>query len=186
MNRLVIVAFSLSFLFSCKKDHFDPEPPKITFDGWNYIEKDANGHDSKVELVIGFKDRNGDIGRIESEKNDKCGRPISDLFIYYEQKVNNSYTPAYWDQPDSALDANCNLIPGSYTPVSQINFVRALDYIQPEGNNRSIEGEITYILGYDDAISVLNSFAAGRCRVFLMDRARNKSNEVYTSDLILH
>ena len=122
MNRLFLVVLVVIAFAGCKKDHFDQEPPEITFGGWKYLEKDANGHDLLVELVINFKDRNGDIGRIDGEKNDKCGRPIYDLFIYYEKKENNIYSPAYWPQPDSAVDDNCHIIPGSNVDSSQINF----------------------------------------------------------------
>ena len=68
--------------------------------------------------------------------------------------------------------------------MTQINFRRSLDYVQPEGNNRSIEGEIAYELDYESAIS--NLFPVGRCKVYLLDRARNKSNEIYTDDLVIH
>lgn len=186
--KKILIALFIFAIAGCKKDQIDPEPPEISFGGWNYVAIDKDGHDSIVELNINFKDRNGDIGRIESELFDKCGTPIYDLFIYYEKKINNVYTPEFVDpaQPDSALDENCNIVPGSYVANRQINFTRALEYLQPEGNNRSIEGEIIYKLDYDNALSILNKFPAGRCKVFLLDRARNKSNEIYTEDLIVH
>lgn len=181
---IVLVFFALS---GCKKDQVDPEPPVISFGGWKYSGIAANGFDSLVELTINFKDRNGDIGRIESEQSDKCGLPIYDLFVFYEQKVNNVYSPAfitYTDPIDSSINVNCNLIPGSYIYTKQISFLRALDFIQPEGNNRSIEGEIIYKLDYNADLSQIST-PVGRCKVYLIDRARNKSNEIYTEDLIL-
>ena len=182
MNKLLFFLFILTCA-GCKKSNFDPEPPKIEFGGWNYLQTDSAGHDRLVEMIITFKDRNGDIGRIESEQFDKCGRAQYDLFIFYEKKENSIYTPVFWNQPDSALDQNCNLVPGSYSPTSQINFKRALTYVQPEGNNRSIEGEISYQMDYESALINLNP--TGHFKVYLLDRARNKSNEIYTDDLVL-
>ena len=137
-----------------------------------------------MELKITFKDRNGDIGRTESEQYDNCGRLIFDLFIFYEKKENNIYTPVFLNLPDSTLDENCQVVSGSYTPITQINFKRALTYVQPEGNNRSIEGEISYQLDNESALT--NLYPVGRFKVYLLDRARNKSNEIYTEDLVLH
>ena len=190
MNKLIIIITALIVISACKKDRFEPEPPVISFGGWKYYPIGANGHDSLVEMVINFKDRNGDIGRIESDSYDKCGIQINDLYIYYEKKENGVYSPAYETDPDnpldSSLDANCIVIPGSYIYSKQIDFKRAVEFIQPEGNNQSIEGEIIYKLNYESALSRINTFPAGRCKVFLMDRARNKSNEFYTEDLIIH
>ncbi len=184
MKQLLLVLFTLISFAGCKKDRYAPEAPSIEFGEWKYLKKDAAGHDQLVELIIYFKDRNGDIGRREFEQVDNCGRPVNDLFIYYEKKVNNIYSPAYIPLPDSALDLNCNLIPGSYVDSSQIFFHRALEYIQPEGNNRSIEGEIAYQLDYASALS--NLFPVGRCKIYLMDRAGNKSNVIYSDDLVIN
>ncbi|MEP7263136.1 MAG: hypothetical protein ABI772_01490 [Bacteroidota bacterium] len=188
---LLLAVLLLSFV-GCKKNNDDPEPPTIEFVGFNYLEKDANGRDLQVEMIIHFKDKNGDIGHIDEEKTDACGRPVNDLFLYYERYENGIYIPHIIPHKDTLLDASCNII--SIKDSAQYEQNRILRYIQPEGNNKAIEGEISYLMRYQDVFSTLPPApvsgqllpAQGRFRIYIKDRAGNKSNEVYSQALIVN
>lgn len=191
MKNRYSLLFSLLLLSfaGCKKDSNEPEPPIIEFVGFNYVEKDANGRDLKVELVINFKDKNGDIGHVDAEKTDACGRPVYDIFLYYEKYENSIFIPYFLPHKDTLLDASCNII--SIADSAQFEQHRILRYIQPEGNNKAIEGEIAYLMQFDDVFATLPPApnggpiqpAQGRFRIYIKDRAGNKSNEIY-SDLL--
>jgi hypothetical protein len=175
---LLLVPF---IIVSCKKDKADPQPPEIEFSGFNYLQKDVDGTDLQVEVVIHFKDKNGDIGRHESEKKDACGRDIADLYLFYELNNNGTFYPLKFKGNDTLWDANCN-----FTVVDdsiQLSFKRAITYIEPEGNNKAIEGDIAYRLDYESALILMKP--SGRFRVYLVDRLGQKSNEIFTDELVL-
>src|SRR4051812_34476536 len=114
MKKIFIFLCMTSLIFSgCKKNKFDPQPPEIEFGGFNYLEKDANGRDSKVEMIIKFKDVNGDIGRSDEEtKVSQCKYSYPDLFMFYERYENGTYVPDILHPvtPDTVYDSNCNVI----------------------------------------------------------------------------
>jgi hypothetical protein len=175
--------FSLLILIfaGCKKSDLEPEAPEIAFVGFNFLEKEPDGTDLRIEMIIRFKDRNGDIGRVESEKKDACGRDIKDLNIFYEKYQNGIFTPFLTAIKDTIWDNNCQVV--SVSDSSQLQLSRSLAFIQPEGNNKSIEGEISYELKYLSELIILPS--KGRFRIFLKDRAGNKSNEIFTDELTI-
>lgn len=189
MKKGLILLFATAILFTgCKKDNQDPQPPVIEFGGWNYKEKDANGNDVVVELIIKFKDVNGDIGTKDDEKEYieslNCDYQKDDLSLYYEENKNGVYVINYIPipQPDTLFDINCNTVAVRYDSIAPEDFYAA-PFIEPEGNNKSVEGEINCRI---EIVSLAgNARPIGRFRVFLKDRAGNKSNEIYTEDLIL-
>jgi hypothetical protein len=175
-----------SLIFSgCKKVTSDPKAPEIEFGGFNYLEKDANGKDSKVELIIKVKDVNGDIGTLEDErKKPPCGYKYADLFMFYERYENGVYVPDYLHplKPDTLFDSNCNIVAIRDSFQNEITY--ALTYIQPEGNNKSIEAEISYLMELRTTLLYLIK-PQGRFRIYIQDRAGNKSNEIITDPLII-
>ncbi len=183
MKYTLIFLFALIILvFSgCKKSDDDPQAPEIEFGGFNYLEVDASGVVQRVDLIVKFKDINGDIGRRESELNDNCGKSINDLFIYYEIFDNGNFKPFLQAVNDTILDANCNIV--EIKDTIQFNLNHSVQFVQPEGNNKSIEGEMKYTMNF--LSELLGLPAHGRFRIYLVDRAGNKSNEVFTDDFII-
>lgn len=181
LKPVLLLFFPLMLTISCKKSEEAPQAPEIEFGGFNYLEKDANGADLTIELVIKFKDKNGDLGRIEAEKKDACGKDIKDLLIFYEKLVNGIYIPDMLPVKDTILDVNCNII--AINDSTQVSLSRALTYIQPEGLNKSIEGEIALLMR--KASDFLTFPDRGRFRIILKDRAGNLSNEIYSDELFI-
>ena len=188
MKNVILLLFATVLVVAgCKKDTKDPAPPEIEFGGFNYIEKDAEGNDTRVEMIIKFKDVNGDIGTMDGEKTDNCGYDYPDLFMFYEKYENGAYVPSfpeYVTPPlnDTVFDSHCNIVEIRDTFQSEVTY--SVPYIEPEGNNKSVEGEISYDM---DIAVVLYGLVKpqGRFRVYLKDRAGNKSNEILTEPLIL-
>jgi hypothetical protein len=184
MKKIIALFFCSALFTACKKDNADPEPPEISFVGFNYLEKDASGKDTKIEMIISFKDRNGDLGLRENEKKDQCGHDVQNLKAIYERNENGVFVPDYipLDPPlkDTIWDDNCNY---TLSDSLLISFGRSITYIEPEGNNKSIEGEISIVLDYSSDLILLKP--SGRFKIYLVDRAGNKSNEIYTDELRL-
>ena len=58
-----------------------------------------------------------------------------------------------------------------------------MQYIEPAGNSKGIEAEVTYRLDYTSALVLLST--NGRFEFYIRDRASNKSNKIYSEDLII-
>jgi hypothetical protein len=186
MNIKTILLFSLAAVVfcGCKKYDEDPEAPEIEFGGFNYYPKDANGKDVRVEMIVRFKDVNGDLGHTEAEKQNSCGYSYPDFFLFYEKYENGVFVPQMINpaDPDTVYDANCNIAAIRDSFQSELTY--SLTYIQPEGKNKSIEGEISYDMDLQGALMFFFQ-PKGRLRIYLIDRAGNKSNEIYSDDLLL-
>jgi hypothetical protein len=182
MNRNILLLLCVAAFFSCKKNDEEPQAPEIEWDHFEYISQDNTGKYNVVAANIRFKDVNGDIGRTQNELINACGQPVYDLFMYYEYKQNGTYHQKVipLQNPDTVWDSSCN-----FTLEDTIPFVieHSVEFIQPEGNNKSIEGDIKYIM---DESALFGIDQIGRFRIYLVDRAGHKSNEVYSEDLVLY
>jgi hypothetical protein len=137
-----------------------------------------------VEMIIRFKDVNGDLGHTDVEKLNSCGYTYPDLYMFYEKYENGNFIPDIVNpiDPDTVYDSNCNITAIRDTFQSELTF--SMTYIQPEGKNKSIEGEISYDMDIQGSLMFFFK-PRGRLRIFLVDRAGNKSNEIYSDDLLL-
>lgn len=181
-KKLILLFAVILFAFSsCKKSGDDPQAPELEFGGFNYLEVNASGVVQRLDLIVKFKDINGDIGRRENELYDNCGQSIYDLYIYCEKFENGNYKPFKLAVRDTVYDANCNIV--EINDSIQYNLNHSVKFIQPEGNNKSIEGEMKYTMNY--LSELIDLPALGRFRIYLVDRAGNKSNEIFTDDFIL-
>ncbi len=184
MKKLISNSSWVLILFFCfnscvKPTHFS-EIPKITFKEFHQY-KNTAGKDSSLDVVISFQDGDGDIGYSDGEYK-KCGVPQNNLFLYYEKKEGNSFIPflisgaldLYPDRDDS-----CQVIAHDST---QFHFDYRMPFVQPSGSNKSIDGEISVFMAQNIAAFLLPQ---GRFRIFLEDRAGNKSNEILSTELDL-
>jgi len=55
--------------------------------------------------------------------------------------------------------------------------------LEPEGNGKSIEGDVNYKMDYVSAVVLLST--EGRFVFYIEDRMKNKSNIVTTPDLVI-
>jgi hypothetical protein len=58
-----------------------------------------------------------------------------------------------------------------------------MQYIEPAGNSKGIEAEVRYRMDYTSALILLSNI--GRFDFYIRDRANNKSNRIYSGDLVL-
>jgi hypothetical protein len=59
-----------------------------------------------------------------------------------------------------------------------------MQYIEPAGNSKGIEATVTYRMDYTSALVLLSQ--AGRFDFYIRDRANNKSNRIYSADLLIN
>lgn len=180
-----IIALLLS---SCKKDNSEPEAPIIEFKEIVYGSYDGNGYLQSAGIVFDFKDKNGDIGRLQSELKDKCGLPVYDLYLEFGYLQNGNFVaqkdifndPVY----TYTYNENCAKI-DSVKDRQVIQFNRSLEYVEPQGINKRIEGSIEYHFDFDAQLSNLIGYPNGVFRIYIYDRERNKSNEIVTPVFIM-
>jgi hypothetical protein len=166
------------FLFACNKEKQFSVIPQIEFQSFA-LYKDAAGKDTTVDFIFTFKDGDGDIGTPDNELDTTCGANNDNLFIAYEEKKQNNYYPKkFWIQVET-VDKNCDTTL-AFDSV-QVQFNQRMQYVEPAGNKKSIEGTVTYRMDYLSAVVLLS--AQGRFIFYIKDRARHQSNIVTTPEL---
>jgi len=146
-------------LSSCQQEETYPIIPEIKFEDFTLLYNQNTGIIERGVLKISFKDGDGDIGLRQNETD-----PPFDfnLFITYYEIQNNDTVEVFLVDPVSGDTAN---------------FHARLPILTPEGNNKSIKGEI------EDTLFVYNpysNFDTIMYKVYLVDRALHKSNEILT------
>ena len=159
----VLLFLALSFN-GCKKPDEFPLVPFIEFKSI-YSEKDAQGYDQKVFVLVSFTDGDGDIGyhSRESGLNDAIfDDPASQ---YYNNFIVKTFIlqNGIWNTID--------------TPVSA-----RIPYLTPEGPNKALRGEISR----EFALPIALVQDTLRYDIFIYDRSLNQSNTITTSPIILN
>jgi hypothetical protein len=147
---ILITGCALFFLAACKKEEKFPAEPKLEFKSLEKFQN-VSGLDS-IELTLAFTDGDGDIG---TEDNDTVSR---DVFATIFELNNGVFTPFNGATP----------------------FTFRIPYLEPQGNNSSIKGDLKLIMDYN--LLQLNDTI--RYEVYIMDRARHKSNTITTPEII--
>ena len=183
-NLFGILVLSILFvgcISSCVQPQNFSTTPAITFKEFHQF-KNTAGKDTSLDIVTHFEDGDGDIGYLDNEFY-KCNAPLNNLFIYYERKQGNSFAPVIFYDPWVELNDQCDTI--AKHDSLQLHFENRMTYIQPSGSNKSIEGDVTYHLSAT-FVRFLFPFnantAQGRFRIYMIDRAGNKSNEVISAE----
>ncbi len=176
----VIVLGSLLMIFffnSCRKTDKFSIIPNVSFR--EFIQyKNIAGKDTAIDFVINFQDGDGDLGYSENEYF-KCGVPQNNLFIFYEEKIGNSYVPKKFLEKIYDIDQNCDTI-GERDDSLQLSFSSRMTNIQPRGSDKSIEGTVSYNLSKNN---ILFLSPKGRVRFYIIDRAGHQSNIEYSAEL---
>lgn len=159
---LVIILLLLSFM-ACQKQETYPIVPEIKFESFDLLYNTTTGQTDRGVLKISFKDGDGDIGLTQGETE-----PPYDynLFISYYEMQNGDTNLVVFTDPNTGDTMTLN----ARIPV-----------LTPEGNNKSIKGTI------EDTMFVNNpnsQFDTIMYRVYLVDRALHKSNEIATPLII--
>jgi hypothetical protein len=162
LYSLFIPAVILFSFGGCKKSNEYPIEPVITFKAITLV-KDNQGLDDQVIIEITFTDGDGDIGIDSSEIG---VAPFTGQYLY------NIYFQVYADSTGNGLVHWSSFDEGGQVPV-----------ITPEGNTKSIRGEIR-----KDFIYLPNHMTnlPIRYEVYIYDRAFHRSNTVTTSTIVIN
>ncbi len=153
----------LVVLASCRDEETYPIIPQIQYEDFVLLYNPVTGIIERGVLKISFKDGDGDIGLKQNETD-----PPYDynLFITYYEIQNGDTVEVYLVDPVSGDTAN---------------FHARVPVLTPEGNNKSIKGEI------EDTLFVYNpnsDFDTIMYSIYLKDRALHKSNVIQTPLII--
>ncbi len=166
LSKIAVVAFVASLLFlafsACNDDKQYPIEPVIEFKDFVNYSGDSG------EIRLNFTDGDGDIGLGQGDTNtpyNKEGDYYHNIFMRY----------MYYDTSGT-------LIPFFYLPtdtdsVDALSFNYRIPVITPVGQDKSLNGEIH--------VRVFPPFPHNRMRlkIYIVDRALHKSNEIETPDL---
>lgn len=152
-------------LTSCEQnDKFDDQPYLEWRDASFRFLGDSSSNRRVVDLTVYFTDGDGDIGRADQNFSDTCDLSNYqalleryDLFIYYYEKVNGQFR---------------EILPGD----SCFPFHNILPDLEPTGQNKTLEGEIT--TPFDFANYPENNTDSIRFELKLIDRAGNESARI--------
>lgn len=179
MRKLGYLLLLLPFL-ACKEEEKFSEIPEITFSEFRYY-KDAAAKDTAIDFIFKFKDGDGDIGFSEDEFDNSCGADNNNLYIAYEERRGNDFAPKnFWLQVTEVTPACDTLV---YFDSVQVKFDQRMQYVEPAGSKKSIEGEVFYRI---NGINLLILSSSGRFVFYIRDRANHMSNTVTSPELVLN
>ncbi|MBX2973119.1 MAG: hypothetical protein KF797_08450 [Flavobacteriales bacterium] len=142
----------------CLKTEEFPNTPAIKFKSFEFFGDSAS-------LTISFTDGDGDIGLNASDNAppyDTSSIYYYNLFLEHSEKVNGEWQ-----------------VVGFRDPI----FYR-IPRITPTGQNKALEGEIAVAIDPFPLFITGNSDTV-RYSIEMVDRALNRSNKVYTNDIIV-
>lgn len=179
-NPGVIILLVAVLFSSCSDDETFDTVPVIKFERFVHYYNSA-GKDTSIDFVFSLTDGDGDIGFRENEIDLSCGADNFNLYVNYEEKIGAAYKPKKLWTEVTEITTDCDTL--VYFDSVQIAFNQRMQYIEPAGNSKGIEAEVTYRLDYTSALVLLSN--NGRFEFYIRDRAGNKSNKVYSEDLVL-
>ena len=175
---LSILLLAIVIINACKKDNSFSNVPSIEFKEIQQYK--FAGKDSFFDFIFTFKDGDGDIGYSQGEFLD-CGQTLPNLFLAYEERKGAVFAPKLFWQGDTVRNANCEAIGVNYDSIPLV-FKQRMAFIQPTGSDKSIEGEVNYRV-VKSQFFVMS--LQGRFKFYILDRAGNKSNIEYSSEINL-
>jgi len=156
----IIIALAFS---ACKKPEQFPDEPVITFKNI-YTTKNAQGYDTKITVILGFTDGDGDVGYRDPGQNDAIfDDPTSQYYKNYQASFFR-FTNGAWEPENSIIS------PGGRLP-----------YLTPIGKNKTLKGDISCDF-FVPPNAVEDTF---RLDIFIYDRALHKSNIVSTPQVVI-
>jgi hypothetical protein len=179
-NPGVVFLLTAVLFSSCSEDETFDTVPVIKFERFVHYYNSA-GKDTAIDFVFSLTDGDGDIGFRENEIDLSCGADNFNLYVNYEEKVGAAYKPKKLWTEVTEITTDCDTL--VYFDSVQIAFNQRMQYIEPAGNSKGIEAEVTYRLDYTSALVLLST--NGRFEFSIRDRSGNKSNKVYSEDLVL-
>jgi hypothetical protein len=169
---ILVILFTLSFLYGCKKDDPQPEAPVITFVDLG-LAPDGNSSIVKFE----FFDGDGDLG-LKQEEN--TGTQQFNLFVDYLEFDNG-----VWKVISPIIDSTFNFeLPTPAWEYDTMFFHARIPFIENE-TNLSLEGEMVVNLFFNPALANTAKLDTFRYEIYMKDRALHPSNKIRTSNLVV-
>ena len=163
ITKISLITSIFLFVSSCLNIESYPIEPAIVFSKYTLTDTtDALGNNIKLfELTIEFTDGDGDIGLKESDTI----APFNPTSIYYYN---------LWVTPFKKENT-------IYTEMqTAIPFHARIPNLTPTGQNKSLNGEISYEVNITDIITDTLKF-----KIQLIDRALHESNVVDSPDIAI-
>ncbi|SFG01607.1 hypothetical protein [Pontibacter chinhatensis] len=167
---LLVLAFALS---SCREEPNYSDIPAITFDRveqYTYT-KNRVVFDSLV-VVVDYQDGDGDLGLSRGDNGSQTGPDFEPPFNPGSQYFDN-------------FIVNLQVKRGNTYEPSFVNFNGRFPRLSGDEKPEALEGEIRYTITSFTTESYPFRDTV-RFEVFIYDRALNKSNVVYSDDIILY
>ncbi len=153
---------------SCKDDPKFEDTPYLEWRSHEY-EVDPNTNNSKVIMTTYFTDGDGDVGREESDfdcesEYDQFIKDF-DMYIRYFEKVSGTFVEVF--PVDSCLP-----------------FHNYLPDLTPEGQNKTLEGEIELRFNFT-GLPQNAGVDSVKFELLLQDRSGNKSNMAFSPSIFI-
>ncbi len=178
MKKYLILIFAALSLGACKKETSGGDAPIVTFVSLTTF-KGVMGKDTSVELVFKFNDANGDVSYSKAERNAAaliCDTTLNDLMVGYEEKIGSDYRlKKIWKTDNQHACDTVNVFQDSV----YIDLNDFIPDIGPSVKSSPIEGLVTKKIEFLTAITFS---PIGRFKIYIKDRAKNKSNVITTPD----
>jgi hypothetical protein len=161
-NSVVKVVGGLSLMMvlacGCLKPEEFPKEPRVTFKSFDLLGDSAS-------LVIAFTDGDGDIGLDPSDSGppfDTASSTYFNLFVEYSELREGAWVTVPFAEP----------------------IAYRIPRITPMGQNKTLEGEIAVAI---DPFPLFIQLDSGTVRysVELLDRALNRSNKVFSREILV-
>lgn len=157
----MVMAISIIVLSSCRKPEEYPDVPIISLKEI-FTERNAQGYDTRLYVVLNFTDGDGDIG------------------------YNNvGYNDPIFDDPNSQYYNNFQVKTFKYVNGVLVNdtidISARMEDITPDVSNKTLKGEILRILPLPPNLEN-DTF---HYEIYIYDRSLNASNIIVTPDIIL-
>ena len=169
-SKLCILIGALQ-LVACSEDKGTTnQAPNLSLIDLEVIPNEFEKYDSLLLLSFKYSDVNGDLGLTDKDTfgSFKYGEPnFHNLFCYWYCKQNG-----VWKRP---LNPFLN-------PIDTLNFNERLPYLTPTGKNKKLEGEIILRV---PARPLGLKFDTVKLKVWMLDRALNKSNVIETKEFYI-
>jgi len=149
-------------LTSCLKRNNFPDVPQIKYlDFVKYA--NTQGKDSIGVLMLTFTDGDGDIGLSQGDTfppYDVNSQYYYNFYIKYFEKQNGNFVEVVLPLPNNSRIPN----------------------ITPEGQNKTLEGEIDVSLYINNPLSTFDTI---KFEAFIYDRALHQSNTIETPEIVV-
>jgi len=160
----LFLAVIMIISFSCRKKEEFPVIPHIEFISFTKLQN-TQGIDTAGILKFSFTDGDGDIGLY---KKDSLPPYDFNLFI------------SYFEKKDGVFEEAFQILYNNLTQTfDTLPFHGRIPILTPDGNDKNIKGEIEDIL----QLSPISDATEIKYKVYIKDRALNKSNVIETPEI---